>query len=137
MSVYGTIIFAFADEFVALEYFDLIPKVNAGYTKVNLGDDGEAIYIRGTFRNLSGKKIKNENGLLVETKGYTVWSEEDLVNGLFLREKESSDIYRIIGKKKYKALCDGFLYSLDKIIGDDGSEDMVEPNFNYGEGTIV
>ena len=113
---YGDMLIAFPEQLRKVNVFKMEAKVNGGWTV-----DGKTQFsVRGIFHHTTGKQIKENGGNLAVSSGYELWTNAENLTGLFTRIQ--TDTYRIKGVSAW-AHEGGFLkYSLEKVIGNDGTQ---------------
>lgn len=128
MSVYGDLLLAFPEQRRKLTVYKMSPKINGGWVQ-----DGESEVVTGIYQNSSGKQLKDSNGNLVQTAGFEFWSERADLNAYFTQI--NGDVYRLLSSNNWKYEGDFERYSLEKVVGNDGTE-SVDIAWNTGADTF-
>jgi hypothetical protein len=139
MGVYGNMMSYFQVQFIDLEYFDMLPKINAGYdiTKDKEGNvNGVHLAFRGCFQNLTGNEAKDSNGNLVYVVSGDLWSDTKLSLGLFVKNPLEAFIYRLQRENAWNKEGEFYSYKVVQVVGDDGTltNDII---FDKGEDKFV
>lgn len=114
--IYGDLLIAFPEQCRIFDVFMMIPKINGGWEVI----EESKHYIRAILQHTAGRSLKENGGNLTVSSGYELWTHEEELTGLFMRIQK--DTYRITGVKQW-AYEGGFLkYSLEKVIGNDGTQ---------------
>lgn len=114
--IYGDSLLAWPEQQQALTVYDMAPEVNGGYNLV----PGTMRVIIGIIQNTTGKQIKDSNGNLVAGNGQELWTSESNLDGIFLNYED--DVYRIKTSNNWKFEGGFKKYSLEKVVGNNGTE---------------
>jgi hypothetical protein len=127
--VYGDILTAFSEQLIEVDYFDMQPKHDGGFA-----DRTDKRKVSGVLQCVEGRRVKNQNGNLVTTRGMAFWSEEVLQAGRFI--DDGVLVYRIAGDDEWIREAGFTRYPISRVTGADGTE-MVEPEFSKGTGAFA
>jgi hypothetical protein len=116
MAIYGDMLLYFSEQKQSLIVYEQTPKINGGWNKV---PDSEMLVV-GIFQNTKPTQIKDGNGNLVVTSGFEFWSSESNLNNYFTQIKNK--VYRLISVQDWETEGGFYRYSLDKVVGNNGSE---------------
>ncbi len=114
--IYGDFLIAFPEQFRSTLLYEMKPKINGGWERVNNSE----LTIRGIVQHTGASHLKDSNGNLVESSGLELWTDTQGLNGRFTT----------LGKKVYRLTSNndwtnegGFVrYTLEKVVGNNGSE---------------
>ena len=118
--VYGSSIIAFPEQFVDVTYFDMAPEQGSGY-----GPRTGVQTIRAVVQCTVGRRVLDINGNLVTTRKMELWTDQLLQSGKFVEFTEDAIpvVYRLVGDNEWRRE-DGFaVYSLERVVGANGTED--------------
>ena len=124
MAIYGDMLLAFPEQYTTITVYSMTPNYNGGWTP---GNDQRPVI--GIIQNTSGNQIKDSNGNLARTGGSEFWSEEADLADLFTQI--DGDVYRLVSDNKWKTEGGFYRYSLQKVVGNDGTESE-NPAWNTG-----
>lgn len=116
MAVYGDMLLFFSEQRKSLTVYQQTPLINGGWKKVIDSD----LVVTGIFQNTKPSQIKDGNGNLVLSSGFEFWSETGNVNDYFTQIKDK--VYRLISMQDWETEGGFYRYSLDKVVGNNGSE---------------
>lgn len=121
MSVYGDMLLYWPEQRRSLTVFDMIPKINGGWTKV-LDQQGNLITqtITGVFQNTGGDSTVDANGNLVHKKQLELWTETGGLSDKFTTYESS--IYRLTSDNQWESEGGFYRYTLEKVVGNNGTE---------------
>jgi hypothetical protein len=129
MGIYGDMMMYFPEQFVSIEYFNMTPKHNAGYTIV----DDTITTVRVIQHNVEPNQVEDANGNLVVTANFQIWTRTKLTDGWFVRI--SDEIYRLKASNDWYYLGGFYKFNILKVVGDDGQlTNDITPNL--GEGSF-
>jgi hypothetical protein len=135
--LYGNMMSYFQGQFIDLEYFDMLPKINAGYddTKTKEGETAITTDFRGCFQNLASNEVKDSNGNISTVISGNLWSDIKLELGIFVKNPEENPIYRVKKDNPWNREGGFYYYDVIQVVGDDGkiTKDII---FNKGEGNF-
>jgi hypothetical protein len=117
-------ILAFPEQLQTVNYFDMQPGHGSGY-----GQRMDVKPIQGILQCTEGRRVKNQNGNWVVTRGVHFWYEGVLVMGRFIDDGQM--VYRIVKDDDWTTESGFAVYSLERVTGADGTE-LTEPAFNDG-----
>ena len=100
----------------SLTVYQQTPLINGGWEKVIDSD----LVVTGIFQNTKPSQIKDGNGNLVLSSGFEFWSETGNLNDYFTQIKDK--VYRLISMQDWETEGGFYRYSLDKVVGNNGSE---------------
>lgn len=123
--IYGETLLAFPEQFRFIEVFQMEAEVNAGWSI----DEDSRKRIRCLYQHTGGKRLKETGGNLTEGSSNELWTKEPNLNGWFTRL--SGDVYRINADNNWNHEGGFSHYTLEKIIGNDGTESE-HPTWNIG-----
>jgi hypothetical protein len=116
MAVYGDMLLYFSEQRRSLTVYQQTPLINGGWEKVIDSD----LVVTGIFQNTKPSQIKDSNGNLVLSSGFEFWSETGNLNDYFTQIKDK--VYRLISMQDWETEGGFYRYSLDKVVGNNGSE---------------
>ena len=116
MAVYGDMLLHFSEQRKSLTVYQQTPLINGGWEKVIDSD----LVVTGIFQNTKPSQIKDSNGNLVLSSGFEFWSETGNLNDYFTQIKDK--VYRLISMQDWETEGGFYRYSLDKVVGNNGSE---------------
>lgn len=116
MAVYGDMLLFFSEQRRSLTVYQQTPLINGGWEKVVDSD----LVVTGIFQNTKPSQIKDGNGNLVLSSGFEFWSETGNLNDYFTQIKDK--VYRLISMQDWETEGGFYRYSLDKVVGNNGSE---------------
>ena len=116
MAVYGDMLLFFSEQRRSLTVYQQTPLINGGWEKVIDSD----LVVTGIFQNTKPSQIKDGNGNLVLSSGFEFWSETGNLNDYFTQIKDK--VYRLISMQDWETEGGFYRYSLDKVVGNNGSE---------------
>ena len=116
MAVYGDMLLFFSEQRKSLTVYQQTPLINGGWEKVIDSD----LVVTGIFQNTKPSQIKDGNGNLVLSSGFEFWSETGNLNDYFTQIKDK--VYRLISMQDWETEGGFYRYSLDKVVGNNGSE---------------
>lgn len=116
MAVYGDMLLFFSEQRRSLTVYQQTPLINGGWEKVIDSD----LVVTGIFQNTKPSQIKDGNGNLVLSSGFEFWSETGNLNDYFTQIKDK--VYRLISMQDWETEGGFHRYSLDKVVGNNGSE---------------
>jgi hypothetical protein len=116
MAVYGDMLLFFSEQRRSLTVYQQTPLINGGWEKVIDSD----LVVTGIFQNTKPSQIKDSNGNLVLSSGFEFWSETGNLNDYFTQIKDK--VYRLISMQDWETEGGFYRYSLDKVVGNNGSE---------------
>jgi hypothetical protein len=116
MAVYGDMLLFFSEQRRSLTVYQQTPLINGGWEKVLDSD----LVVTGIFQNTKPSQIKDGNGNLVLSSGFEFWSETGNLNDYFTQIKDK--VYRLISMQDWETEGGFYRYSLDKVVGNNGSE---------------
>lgn len=122
--IYGDMLLAFPEQFITITVYSQTANYNAGWIPGN-----DQRQVRGIIQNTSGNRIKDNNGNLARSGGEEFWTGEANLAGLFTQI--DGDVYRLVSDNKWKTEGGFFRYSLEKVVGNDGTE-SANPAWNTG-----
>jgi hypothetical protein len=116
MAVYGDMLLYFSEQRRSLTVYQQTPLINGGWEKVIDSD----LVVTGILQNTKPSQIKDGNGNLVLSSGFEFWSETGNLNDYFTQIKDK--VYRLISMQDWETEGGFYRYSLDKVVGNNGSE---------------
>lgn len=114
--IYGDMLLAFPEQQQSLTVYNMTPKINGGWTKVTGSDQ----IITGICQNTTANQIKDNQGNLVNSGGLELWTDTGSLSGMFMTYE--SKVYRINGDNNWNAEGGFYRYSLEKVVGNNGTE---------------
>jgi hypothetical protein len=112
---YGSVLTAFAGDFVRVPYYQALSGYDAGP-----GAPGGYSTVTGILQCVE-RRTKNSQGTLVTIREMKFWTRKILTTGWFIRDLKQNMVYRI-GKDNDWQHEGGFtVYGLIKVEGDDGN----------------
>lgn len=124
MGVYGDMLLAFPEQYTTITVYSQTPDYNGGWKP---GNDQRTVV--GIIQNTTGNRIKDSNGNLARSGGVEFWTTEGNLAGLF--SQIDGYVYRLVSDNKWKSEGGFFRYSLEKVVGNDGTESE-NPAWNTG-----
>lgn len=124
MGIYGNMLLAFPEQFRTIEVYEMEPKHNGGWTEPT----GRR-QVSGIYQNTTGDQIKDSNGNLARAAGLEFWTQDNTLAGFFTQI--NSDVYRFVSNNNWETEGGFFRYSLQKVVGNDGTE-SADPAWNTG-----
>lgn len=124
MGVYGDMLLAFPEQFTSITVYSQTPDYNGGWIT---GTDQRSV--TGIIQNTTGNRIKDSNGNLARSGGVEFWTEEGNLADLFTNIEGT--VYRLVSDNDWKSEGGFFRYSLEKVVGNDGTESE-KPAWNTG-----
>jgi hypothetical protein len=128
MAVYGEMLLFFPEQLREMQYFDMLPKINSGFTV-----DGSATTIWAVIQN-AASAIKESNGNLISSDHMNVWTETKLSRGHFILFDGTT--YRIVGGNDWPSEGGFYMYTVERVVGDNGTSNTVDWSVGVG-GTPV
>lgn len=128
MSVYGDMLLAWPEQFRTLTVYEMEPELPGGWS-----EETNAQEIRGIIQHTSGRRLKDLGGNLVQSSGAELWTQKGALAGWFT--KIGSDVYRLTGDNKWESEGGFYRYSLEKVIGNDNTEQDNTP-WNTGSNNF-
>lgn len=116
--IYGDLLLAFPEQMRSISVFDMTAKMNGGWAV----DESSRTTVRGIFQNTRGNQTKDQNGNLVQSQGVEFWSKTGDLNGKFATIQNK--VYRLTSSNDWNFEGGFFRYSLEKVIGNDGTESI-------------
>lgn len=116
MAVYGDMLLFFSEQRRSLTVYQQTPLINGGWEKVVDSD----LVVTGIFQNTKPFQIKDENGNSAISSGFEFWSETGNLNDYFTQIKNK--VYRLVSIQDWETEGGFNRYSLDKVVGNNGSE---------------
>lgn len=129
MAVYGDMLLFFSEQRRRLTVYQQTPLINGGWEKVIDSD----LVVTGIFQNTKPSQIKDGNGNLVLSSGFEFWSETGNLNDYFTQIKDK--VYRLISMQDWETEGGFYRYSLDKVVGNNGSESD-DTAWNLGQNSF-
>lgn len=126
MAIYGDILLHFSEQFVRVPYFNMEPKHIAGFVK-----DEDYILKNVILHNIKPNTVEENNGLLVYTASFDVWSRQVLNEGWFILVEDTT--YRLRKSNNWNRYAGFFVYDAVALVGDDGQLEN-DVSVNLGEG---
>lgn len=127
--IYGSMMTAFPEQWITIEYFDQQPTQDSGYNKkIGLGS------IDGVIQCIE-RQIREQNGNLVTVRDRYLWTEEVLVSGKFIRDEEGI-VYRIGADSEWIREGGYTRYTVYRVTGANG-EDQNDNPVNVGTGSFA
>lgn len=119
-SIYGDTLLCFPEQFRALAYFNMIPRVNSGYDPILDGFDQPIppVSIQAIIHALRPKTVEDSNGNLVTQKGLEIWTMQELTPGYFIND--TVDTFRILPENTWAREAGFYAYGIDRVVGDNG-----------------
>lgn len=127
--IYGDMLLAFPEQLDAFEAFNMSAKVNGSWKRIA----GSEVAIRGIIQHTAGRRVKENGGNLVASSGAELWTAQDGLTGLFMRV--AKDTMRISGASQWAREGGFFKYSLEKVIGNDGTQSH-DASWNTGSNSF-
>ena len=115
MGIYGNMLLAFPEQYTQITVYSQKPNYNGGWIT---GNDQRAV--SGIIQNTSGNQIKDSNGNLARSGGMEFWTAEGDLADLFTQI--NGDVYRLTSDNDWESEGGFFRYSLNKVVGNDGTE---------------
>lgn len=128
MGVYGDMLMHFPEQFREMQYFDMLPKINSGFTV-----DGSATMIWAVIQN-AATAIKESNGNLISSDHMNLWTETKLKRGAFILFE--SITFRIVNGNDWPSEGGFYMYTIERVVGDNGTSNTVDWSVGVG-GTPV
>lgn len=120
MGIFGNMLMYQTGQFRDFTYFNMNPNVNSGYT---IDTSFPAQKLRGVLQN-SVSKVAESNGNLVDINDERLWCEKQLLRGLFINFDEYKEVtYRIVDGNDWPFEGGFFMYTLERVVGDNGTPD--------------
>jgi hypothetical protein len=123
--IYGSTLIHFSEQFIDIVTFTQVARVGSGYDIV-----GETKTVRGILQTGKGKAISGTEGRLSQHSGWktlavtnydSIWLENEITLGTYITHPLDGNI-NIVNKELGWAREAGFFaYSLEKLVGDDGT----------------
>jgi hypothetical protein len=128
MGVYGDMLMHFPEQFREMQYFDMLPKINSGFTV-----DGSATTIWAVIQN-AASAIKESNGNLISSDHMNLWTETKLKRGAFILFENVT--FRIVNGNDWPSEGGFYMYTVERVVGDNGTSNTVDWSVGVG-GTPV
>jgi hypothetical protein len=117
MGLYGNMLSYHPGQFREFTYFDMTPGTNSGYT---INPNVPVSTIRGVLQN-STSKVADSNGNLVDINDERLWTNTILIRGYFVQFQDIT--YRIVDGNDWPFEGGFYLYTLERVVGDNGTPD--------------
>lgn len=113
--IYGDMLLAWPEQHTEITVYEMQPKINGGWEEPE-----NAKVVRGIYQHTGGKNLKENNGNLAQSSAVEFWTTEGGLNGFFTIIE--NNVYRLAGDNQWKTEGGFYRYSLQKVIGNDGTE---------------
>lgn len=123
--IYGDMLIAFPEQLQTLTVYAMTPKVNGGWDIVP--ESSKTVY--GICQNTTANSIKENQGNLVNSGGLELWTDTGDLDGFFM--SYSGSVYRVSGNNNWNAEGGFYRYTLEKLVGNNGTESSESP-WNIG-----
>ena len=128
-SLYGDALVHFLELRETFQYFEQVARVGAGYEPVGDVEDIVCIRQTGPGRRLSNTNRTDYNAIAPAIKvsdTLDIWSlSKRLTLGFFVLYDNS--VYRIVSEKDWELESGYYAYTLEKVVGNDGSPETELP----------
>ncbi len=114
--IYGDMLLFYPEQRTTVSVYKMSPLMNSGWQK----DEASVKKISCIFQNTSGKQLKDSNGNLVKSNGFELWTETKNLDGFFTQIE--NDVYRLKSSNNWNKEGGFIRYSLEKVIGNNGTE---------------
>ena len=125
--VYGSILLQFPELFQDGEYFEMEPRINAGYDKNN-----EPEMLRVVVQNFASSVTKS-NQHLVNMSQKKMWCDKELIGGRFV--KVDNTVFRLVRENEWGNEGGFFYHIIERLIGDNGAN-TESITFNTGKNAF-
>lgn len=124
MSIYGSALIHFAEQFITVEHFTQVARVGSGYDKV-----GGSSLIQVILQAGKGKEIIGATGRLSQHAGWrtlatvdkeSLWSENELKLGTYIVHPFGGGIMIIDAELTWAREAGFYAYTIEKLVGDNG-----------------
>lgn len=115
MGIYGDMLLAWPEQMRTLTVYEMQPELPGGWS-----EEENPLEIRGIIQHTSGRRLKDLGGNLAQGAGLELWTNAGELVGRFT--KLEGDVYRITGDNKWESEGGFFRYTLEKVIGNDNTE---------------
>lgn len=120
MGIFGNMLTYQTGQFRDFTYFNMVPKHNSGYI---FDPNVQVKNLRGVLQN-SASRIADSNGNLVDINDERLWCETQLQRGFFINFANYKEVtYRIVDGNDWPFEGGFFMYTLERVVGDNGTPD--------------
>lgn len=127
--IYGETLLAFPEQYQTITVYGMTPRVNGGWDMILNSSQN----VTGIIQNTTANNIKEGNGNLVKTGGLELWTRTGQLDGKFTQYENT--VYRIQGSNNWDRQAGFFRYSLQKVVGNNGTESD-NATFNLGGNSL-